>query len=1064
LEIVSSPHQTAAVKKLPLRLAAVVVALLCRQASAATFSIADGDVAGLKAAITAANSNNEDDTINLAAGGTYTLTAADNSAGGSNGLPVIGADNALGTAHTLTINGNGATIERSTVSGTPDFRIFYLAGGTGVTISRLTIANAEVSGDFPANSGGGIFNDHGKLVVDNCAFNQNVATVGVGGAGIFNYGANSGGATLSIIGSTFTRNSAPHGSGGAINNYGEGGSATLNITNSTFGENNGFNGGAIYNDGLNGNAMLSVTNCTFSQNSSTDGGGIFSEGHNGSARLSIVNSTLSQNSASVVGGGIYSDGYFGTATLVVTNCTFSLNSANVGGGIYNTSGATLQIGNTILESGMPQENQNIVNESATVTSLGYNLSNDGGDGFLNATGDQVNTDPLLDPAGLKDNGGPTQTIALQQGSPAIDKGKDIGPDGNPTGQDQRGAARPARQVGTTRASGGDYSDIGAFEIHAHPIVVTTNADEDDGTPDPNVGAGTSLREAINAANNQSEAIIAFDPMVFAAATAPHVIDLLSALPNLSSNITIQGPGANVLTVERSHADGTPDFRIFTVSNGTRSGPTVTISGLSIANGLPADNGGGILNDHGTLTVESCAFGHNSASSGGGIYNDSSFGIATLSIIRSTFSHNSAGRIGGGIFSSGDHGSATLTITNSTLSQNSADLGGGIYNFGGHGGATISITNSTFSENSANYLGGGIFNFGDSGSVRLYITNSTFSQNVANSQGGGIYNDGASGSAALTITNATFSENSAGNSGGGIYNDGTAFGSATLRIGNTILNTGPSGENIFNNSGTVTSLGYNLSNRPAGGDLTTGPGGFLNATGDQRNTDPKLDPAGLRDNGGPTPTIALKSGSPAIDKGKDNPGGTPTGQDQRGSRRPVVNSGIDPPTGGDHSDIGAFELAATFRGEKQDVLALVRSLIPSGNSETDKALQQAATKIAHSVDPKLWVDDFHPGKKSGTIFKQEKDAAQSLLKVIAANRGVAAKAQEAIDDLVEVDREIAQLALDEAVAGGGDPKVLANANNEMSKARQALAAGRPGDAIDHYGKAWQDAVNARRART
>src|SRR5207302_1659598 len=129
-----------------------------------------------------------------------------------------------------------------------------------------------------------------------------------------------------------------------------------------------------------------------------------------------------------------------------------------------------------------------------------------------------------------------------------------------------------------------------------------------------------------------------------------------------------------------------------------------------------------------------------------------------------------------------------------------------------------------------------------------------------------------GSATLRITNSTFSQNSASTSGGGIYNDGSQSGSAPLRIGNTILKTGVSGENIFNNSGTVTSLGYNLSNDAAGGDGTTGPGGFLNATGDQRNTDPLLDPAGLQNNGGPTRTIALQPGSPAIDKGKDNPGG------------------------------------------------------------------------------------------------------------------------------------------------------------------------------------------------
>jgi hypothetical protein len=63
---------------------------------------------------------------------------------------------------------------------------------------------------------------------------------------------------------------------------------------------------------------------------------------------------------------------------------------------------------------------------------------------------------------------------------------------------------------------------------------------------------------------------------------------------------------------------------------------------------------------------------------------------------------------------------------------------------------------------------------------------------------------------------------------------------------------------------VMSLGYNLSSDAAGGDGTTGPGGFLNATGDLRNTNPNLGP--LQDNGGPTFTHALLPGSPAIDTG------------------------------------------------------------------------------------------------------------------------------------------------------------------------------------------------------
>jgi len=116
-----------------------------------------------------------------------------------------------------------------------------------------------------------------------------------------------------------------------------------------------------------------------------------------------------------------------------------------------------------------------------------------------------------------------------------------------------------------------------------------------------------------------------------------------------------------------------------------------------------------------------------------------------------------------------------------------------------------------------------------------VTNSTLSGNSA-SHGGGINNvassNGTGSTAAVTITNSTVSGNST-NSGGGIYNVKEAAGSATVTIGDTILNAGALGENIYNTDGTVSSHGYNLSSDNGSGYLT-GPG-------DQINTDPMLGP-------------------------------------------------------------------------------------------------------------------------------------------------------------------------------------------------------------------------------
>ena len=107
--------------------------------------------------------------------------------------------------------------------------------------------------------------------------------------------------------------------------------------------------------------------------------------------------------------------------MQLTNSTISGNSAGSAGGIYYVQGQypyTNEISNTIFNAGALGEN--IVNNGATVTSHGYNLSSDDGGGLLTGPGDQINTDPLLGP--LQDHGGPTFTHVSLPGSPAIDAG------------------------------------------------------------------------------------------------------------------------------------------------------------------------------------------------------------------------------------------------------------------------------------------------------------------------------------------------------------------------------------------------------------------------------------------------------------------------------------------------------------------------------------------------------------------------------------------------------------------------------------------------------------------
>jgi len=363
---------------------------------------------------------------------------------------------------------------------------------------------------------------------------------------------------------------------------------------------------------------------------------------------------------------------------------------------------------------------------------------------------------------------------------------------------------------------------------------------------------------------------------------------------ISNNVTILGPGATVLRV-----DGNASGRVFHVTNGVAA----AISGLTITNGsVSGAGGGGILDEGATLAVSNCTIGGNSADFGGGMYIDSS----TSTVVNCTISGNSPYYYGGGIYNY----YSTLMVSNCTISGNAAGEGGGIYNWGYAGSVALTVIASALSSNSAaGGFGGGIYIQAEYGNATVTIVASTFSDNSAD-WGGAIYNYTCPpGSTTLKVIACTFSGNTAAQ-GGGLINDAyscpdivtrggggpaTSSSGATVEIGNTILNAGASGGNITNLAGTVTSDGYNLS--------SDNGGGFLTATGDQINTDPKLGP--LADNGGPTKTMALRVGSPAIDAGKSF--GVTT--DQRGYPRIYVNPNSILPAGGDGTDIGAYEASA-----------------------------------------------------------------------------------------------------------------------------------------------------------
>ena len=369
------------------------------------------------------------------------------------------------------------------------------------------------------------------------------------------------------------------------------------------------------------------------------------------------------------------------------------------------------------------------------------------------------------------------------------------------------------------------------------------------TPNPVVidnadsGPGT-LREALtDACSTAGSNTITFD---MDPAHAQHVVTpiaLNAGELSADRNVNIVGPGASVLTVTRAGGE----FRIFQVG----AGRTVTISGLTISNGLlgPGGNynfyGAGIFNQ-GTLTLNGVVLSnHRSFETGGAIYNTTlGSGSASLTIVNSTIRDSQATNGSGGIQNDASTGgTATVLIQNSTISGNIGGNGGAVYNDGGTGQATVTIVNSTVSGNQADNDGGGLYNNGD-------------------------------GNDAVTLVNATITNNQSNRAGlgtdlaGGIRTTG---GTVTLRNTIVALNTQHS------TSGPDTADDIRGDLDPASASNLIGDGSNMTGVSDETNgnqvgtsgspIDPKLGP--LANNGGPTLTHALLRGSPAIDTGDNS---------------------------------------------------------------------------------------------------------------------------------------------------------------------------------------------------
>jgi parallel beta-helix repeat protein len=841
--------------------------------------------------------------------GQHTITDLSFRDGVANAGGAIDAGNASLIINHCVFSGNSATVGGGAI-----------AYGTGLTLNDCTLTGNS------AQTFGGAASTYWPLTANRCTFSNNLSTKG-GGLYLVNSGTFD---SCTISGNTATA------SGGGIFNGGYFGGITA--TNCTIDHNIASgNGGGIY---VQNNAPQ-FTNCTIANNwAAGDGGGILS------TNLNLANCTVAYNHASGKGGGlrVYATPQFPTA---ITSTVVAKNDAPAGPDIFSDqkiscancdiyvmSGTSVYtpLFPAILPPGQDPMLGQLADNGGPTRTIGLlpgsplidaganpnNLTTDErGAGFPRGNGSAADIgafeSPLLAPAGVATSpavrwgGGTSQAITVTYYSnQAIDvstlgTGNIIvtGPGGftatptfigvYPAGN---GSPRVATYQFTPPGGTWDLSDNGTYAIqqaanqvfdantptpNAAPavllgtlsvtvptavFVVDHAIDENDGNISP---GNLSLREAIGLANANAGAMagITFDPTVFA---TPQTMLLTLGEIQITHPVTIIGPAA------RLTLDANQSSRIFTIDvPGTRSNP-FAISHLTLTKGKSTGADGGairIADEDVTLddvTITNCSTDGN----GGAIALGT---LGTLSISDSVLDGNSATgakSTGGGFDVQAD---GHLTVSRCSISGNTALNGGGVFL---HPFSRVDMTACTLSSNTATSFGGGIANVGKSSGT---LSNCTLSANIAGSEGGGI-------AGTIAVLNSTVAFNTASTDGGGLADSATVTSSIVAK------NTAPSGHDVYSSSVCNNSLIGNTS-----GSGITGANNLL-------NVDPMLGP--LANNGGPTLTHALMSGSPAINAGS-NP--AVLVNDQRGV-------GFYRSSGG-KTDIGAYEMQ--FPPEVQSII-------------------------------------------------------------------------------------------------------------------------------------------------